>query len=111
MEIPKWKSTVAETKNSLEGLSSKFQLAKERINESCFQKFQDEVYYPTLKEQWFRQSLMDESAFVGLQGSIREVSAYLEEKPSKIGSIEDNKWSYFTLPVSPFPQDSTAQCQ
>jgi len=51
MEIPKWKSTVAETKNSLEGLSSKFQLAKERINESCFQKFQDEVYYPTLKEQ------------------------------------------------------------
>lgn len=29
MEILKWKSTAAETENSLEGINSKFQLAKE----------------------------------------------------------------------------------
>lgn len=51
MEILKWKSTVAETENSLEGLNSKFQLAKGRINERYFQEFQDEVYYhPTLQK-------------------------------------------------------------
>ena len=56
MEIPKWKSTITEMRNSLERLNSKFQRAKERINgKKCHQNGSTGVFYhPTLKEHQVR---------------------------------------------------------
>lgn len=56
MEILKWKSTIIEMRNSLEGLNNKLQLARERINgKNYHQNGSTGVFYhPTLKEDQFR---------------------------------------------------------
>lgn len=66
---------------------------------------------PTSSRNWFWQPPIEKNIFVGAWESSREVPAHPWRKNSKNRYISVGKKNSFTLPASPLPSGSRAQCQ
>lgn len=69
-------------------------------------------YHIPSKEHWYWQSVTNESAFVEVQESSRDIPAHhWSKKIWEIGHIEEDKWNGFTLYTLSFPEGSKALYQ